>query len=142
MNEDEMGEFKKKLIIDKRCPVCHKANYISSETPFGTRWTCTNPECRSVLIYEQTRQGIRLRSEKQLQVAHKKDIFISMKKLRYEYNSLKNQLTNKHNERDELINKLAIIDNELNAINNNMETLEHQIHLKFTKLDYFFEGEE
>ena len=102
---------------------------------FGTHLKCTNPECGAKLIYEQTCRGTRLRSEIQLLNSHKKDTLILIREMRYKHSSLKHELTKKRIERNELVEKLVTIDNELNAINTNMEQLESQIYLKFTKYD-------
>lgn len=131
-----MGEIKRE-IIDKRCPICHKANYISASASIGTHWTCTNPECRANLIYEQTRRGYRLRSENETPTSHRKDILDSIKKMRYKHKTLKNELTRKQEERNEMFKKINIIDNELSTIKNNIENLESQIYLKFENLDDF-----
>lgn len=130
-----MEELKEKNIIDKRCPICHKANYISASTPNGTPLICTNPECRIHLVYEQTRKGMRLCSDKHIHTSHKKDVLISIKKMRYKHKTLKNELTRKQEERKEIIKKINIIDKELNGIKNNIESLESQIYLKFESLD-------
>ena len=118
------------LFIDKRCPVCHKPNFIPSNTPYGTLFICSNSECRNVLRFEQTRSGTRLRTINKNTKAYKKDTWNSIQKARHKYNLLKDVYTKKQTEKMQLVEKINSIDREIDKINGNMESLESQIHLK------------